>query len=310
MADQNQPTVLLLGAAGQLGTELRQTLDVVGRVVPATRADLDLTDSRRLREVVRAVSPAAIVNAAAFTSVDGAESHSAEAFAVNALAPGVLAEEAARAGALLVHYSTDYVFDGTARAPYREEDPPNPLGVYAESKLAGERAVAAAGAAHLILRVSWVYGAHGRNFVRWILRAARTQWELPVVRDQTGVPTWGSRVAEGTATILTMLRDGPRITLSGDRMGLYHCVSRGEASRVEFVEAILALDPQPDEHVLERIVPVSSEEFYSPARRPAYSVLDSTRLATRFGVRIPEWRDDLTRAMARGITPLPPSEVR
>lgn len=299
------PTILLLGAAGQLGSELREVLGGVARLVALTRAELDLRDVPRLRETVRTVAPAAIVNAAAFTSVDRAESEPALAHAINAIAPGVLAEEAARAGALLVHYSTDYVFDGTARVPYREDDPPNPLGAYAESKWRGEQAVAAVGGPSLVFRVSWVYGAHGQNFVRWLLRAARERRELSMVHDQTGVPTWSWRIATGTASILAMLREGERFVLEPGAAGLYHFVSRGETSRLDFAREVLARDRRRAEQTLERLVPVAASDFPSPARRPAYSVLNSDRLEARFGVRIPEWKTDLARALERGIAPSP-----
>lgn len=305
MAASHPPIILLLGAAGQLGAELSGVLGAAGRVIALTRAELDLTDVSRIREVVRNAAPAAIVNAAAFTSVDGAEREPALATAVNATAPAVLAEEAERAGAVLVHFSTDYVFDGATRRPYTEADAPNPLSAYAESKWRGEQAVTAAGASHLVFRVSWVYGAHGQNFVRWLLRAARTQRELRMVRDQIGVPTWSWRIATGTTEILQALSDGTRFVLPPDRAGLYHFVSLGETSRFDFAREVLALDPGHTEQRLERLTPISSFEFPSPAHRPPYSVLNSDRLEARFGVRIPEWRADLAQAMARGIAPAP-----
>jgi dTDP-4-dehydrorhamnose reductase len=292
--------ILLLGATGQIGWELRTTLASVGDVIPASRRDADLTDTRALRAVVERTAPQAIVIAAAYTDVDGAETDRARAFAVNATAPAVLAGLCAERGALLVHYSTDYVFDGTAATPYRETDETRPLGVYGESKREGERAIELSGCNALILRTSWVYGMRGRNFLRTILKLARERDELRIVADQVGAPTWSRCVAEATATILGSATAANDLAFSPRGLGTFHLSAQGQASWHEFATAILAASNDP---VLRnrRVVPVSTAEFPRPARRPAYSVLDNTRVAERFGVRLPHWRDQLALVLAHDV---------
>ena len=299
------PTILLVGAGGQLGTELRPALAAVGTVVARTHLELDVGDLAVVRRLVRSLRPAAIVNAAAYTAVDRAESDRLAAFATNAVAPGVLAEEAAGVGALLVHYSTDYVFGGETARPRRENDPVDPLNVYGESKLAGEHAVAAARGAHVILRTSWLYGAHGGSFVRTILRVARERAELRVVDDQTGAPTWIRRVAEATAAMLGALRRGVRFALEPGDAGVYHLAAAGATTWHGLAAAVLALDPRREEQRVERLVPVTSAEYGAPARRPRSSLLDCGRIERRFGIRLPDWRADLGAAMAAGIEPAP-----
>ncbi|HEX6266246.1 MAG TPA: dTDP-4-dehydrorhamnose reductase, partial [Burkholderiales bacterium] len=221
--------ILLVGRNGQVGRELAQALAPLGEVNAPSRAQLDLTDADRIAAVVRGASPEVIVNAAAYTAVDRAESEPDAAFSVNASAPRLLAEEAARLGALLVHYSTDYVFDGEKAGPYAEDDTPRPLNVYGASKLAGERAIAAAGCRHLILRTSWVYGPHGSNFMRTILRAARERPELRVVDDQWGAPTSSTALARATARLLPSHPEG-----------LYHITAAGKTTWYGFARAIVA----------------------------------------------------------------------
>ncbi|MEJ7811908.1 MAG: dTDP-4-dehydrorhamnose reductase, partial [Gemmatimonadaceae bacterium] len=239
-----RPTILLIGANGQLGWELARTLAPLGRVVAPTRAQLDLADGTRVRAAVRDVRPQIVVNAAAYTAVDQAEREAAMAHAVNGVAPGILAEEAARLRALIVHYSTDYVFDGTTRTPYTERDEPNPLNVYGETKLAGERAIAATGAAHLIFRTAWVYGLRRQNFLRSILGLAHERTELRVVEDQVGAPTWSRMIAEGTALALAHVVPRGGAEADAPWSGLYHLTAAGQASRFELAKAILERDPR------------------------------------------------------------------
>lgn len=269
--------ILLLGRDGQVGRELARSLVSVGQVQALGREHLNLAETGRIAAVVRAASPEVIVNAAAYTTVDRAESEREKAFAVNATAPGVLAAEAARLGALLVHYSTDYVFDGAKPAPYVEDDTPGPLNVYGASKLAGERAIAASGCRHLTLRTSWVYGPHGSNFMLTILRAARERAELRVVDDQVGAPTSSVALARATAQVL---RAGAE--------GLYHVSAAGKTSWCGFARAILARAG-----LRTPVVAVRSEEYAAAARRPRNSLLDNSRLRAACGVALAPWEEGL-----------------
>jgi len=269
--------ILLTGGSGQVGWELRKTLAPLGEVAAPGRADLDLRDPARIREAVRASNPDAIVNAAAYTAVDKAESEREAAFAMNATAPGVLAEEAKRNGALLVHYSTDYVFDGAKPTPYVEEDEPNPLNVYGASKLAGERAIAASGCRHLILRTSWVYGPRGSNFLLTMLRLARERPELRVVDDQVGAPTSSLAIARATAQVL---RPGAH--------GLYHLSAAGQTSWCGFARAILARAG-----LATPVRAIRTEDYPTPARRPRNSRLNCARLRADFGLALAPWEEQL-----------------
>lgn len=292
--------LLLLGGTGQVGWELRRTLAPLGRMLAPSRAELDLaraaTDPDALLGAVRAAAPLVVVNAAAYTAVDQAEAEPALAHAVNARAPALLARACAETGALLVHFSTDYVFDGTADRPYRETDPTAPVNVYGASKRAGEEAIVAAGGAHLIFRTSWIYGLRGRNFLRTMRRLAREQAELHVVSDQRGAPTWSRLVAEGTALVLARVLAGrgtSGFSTADVPSGIYHLSAAGEASWHEFAEALLASDPRRAEHLCRRVVPLATADRPTPARRPRYTVLDDTLTATTFGVRLPDWREQL-----------------
>lgn len=294
MSPRAAPVILLTGADGQIGWELRRTLAPLGRVAAVGRAELDLTDPGGIRDAVRALAPRLIVNAAAYTAVDRAEEEPALAHGVNAEAPGVLAEEAARTGALLVHYSTDYVFDGEKRSPYVETDAPAPLNAYGRSKLEGEEAVRASGAHHLILRTSWIYGARGSNFLRTMLRLAREREELRVVSDQTGSPTWSRMVAEATALALGSLPAGGDPLAGAPAVsGTYHLTAAGETSWHGFAERILATDPRREEQRCRSVVPIATAEYPTPARRPARSVLSCDRFADAFGLRLPHWEEQL-----------------
>ena len=272
---------------GQLGVELARVLPAHGEVAACDRAALDLADPNAIASTVRRVKPQIIVNAAAYTAVDRAEAEPALADAINARAPAVLADEARRLDALLIHYSTDYVFDGTAAEPYREQDPTNPLSVYGSSKLGGERAIAAAGGAHLILRTSWIYGWHGQNFLLTMRRFAATRDELRVVADQFGVPNWSRTLAEATANLIG--RGAPALAR---KSGIYHLSGRGRASWFDFARAIFEDSDRP------RVLPITTAEYPTPARRPASSVLATAKLEEAFGIALPDWRQTLAACKA------------
>jgi dTDP-4-dehydrorhamnose reductase len=292
------PLILLTGASGQVGSELLLALAAVGRVVAPGRRQLDMENPASIRSFARDLRPEVVVNAAAHTAVDRAESEPDLCAAINAEAPRVLAEEAARLGALMVHYSTDYVFDGAKGAPYTEDDVPAPLNFYGQSKLLGEQGVAAAGGRHLILRTSWVYGVSGSNFFRTMLRLARERREIQVVSDQIGAPTWSRTIARETASLVVRMRD-TRHTAAG---GVYHLSSDGSTNWYEFARAIIDGDPASQEQICERVVPIASADYPTAARRPAYSVLDNGKLRETFGIAIPDWRDELHRVLSE-LTP-------
>jgi dTDP-4-dehydrorhamnose reductase len=286
-----RPTILLIGAHGQLGRELAAALPACGTTIGCDRATLDLTDATSIARVVRSIAPQFIVNAAAYTAVDRAENERDLAFAVNADAPGVLATEARRAHAILIHYSTDYVFDGLRTTPYDEEAQPRPLNVYGASKLAGERAIAAAGGVALTLRTSWVYSRHGQNFLMTMQRLAAERDELRVVVDQTGIPNWTRAIARATAKLIQ--RGSADLSR---RAGLYHVSAQGSATWYDFARAILA-------HSNVRVVPITTAEYPTPARRPAYGVLDSSRFGRTFGIALPDWTVALRECLASSAEP-------
>jgi dTDP-4-dehydrorhamnose reductase len=269
--------ILLVGRNGQVGRELARSLAPLGEVQALGREQLELTDPNAIRKTVRAAAPEVIVSAAAYTAVDRAESEPDLAFSVNANAPGVLAAEAERSGALLVHYSTDYVFDGAKSGPYTEADAPHPLNVYGASKLAGEQAIAASGCRYLILRTSWVYGPHGSNFMLTMLRAARERPELRVVDDQYGAPTSSAAIARATARLLAARPEG-----------LYHMTAAGRTSWYGFAKAILARAG-----IGTPIIPISTEQYPTAARRPRNSVLDNSRLRAACGIALAPWEEGL-----------------
>ena len=280
--------VLLTGRNGQVGWELERALAPLGEVIATDRSTLNLADPDMIRRVVREAKPEVIVNAAAYTAVDKAESEAELAMKINGLAPGVLAEESKRLGARVVHYSTDYVFDGEKATPYVEDDEPNPINEYGRSKLAGERAVETTGCRHLILRTSWVYGGRGRNFLLTILKAARERPELRVVSDQTGAPTSSRSIARATAEIL-------RISSDLDvPAGIYHMTAKGQATWYAFALAILA-----EFGLRTPIVPISSEQSPTTACRPRNSLLDNSKLAATFNIRLPSWQEQLSDLVMR-----------
>lgn len=291
--------ILLTGSNGQVGFELRETLAPLGEVVAVSRRECDLADAKAVRELVRAVQPQIIVNPAAYTAVDKAESEAELAMAVNGAAPGILGEEAARLGAWLVHYSTDYVFDGTKPAPYVENDIPHPQSVYGRSKLAGEQAVQASGAQSLILRTSWVVGAHGGNFAKTILRLAKERENLNVVADQFGAPTTASVLAEITARLVRQAEAQGRADFP---FGLYHLTASGETSwhryAVHIVERAWAagkfLKLRP-----ENIRAAASADYPLPAKRPANSRLNTAKLRQTFQFDLPDWKTGLEDTLKR-----------
>ena len=292
--------ILLFGKNGQVGWELERVLPALGTVVGLDFHEVDFARPENLRAVVRAQHPDLIVNAAAYTAVDQAESEPAKAMAVNGIAPGILAEEAAALGAGLVHYSTDYVFDGTKLAPYTEEDPAAPLNVYGRTKLEGDRAVAGAGAAYLILRTSWVYGARGRNFTQTIRRLARERTELRIVDDQVGNPTWCRSIAEATAQMLSGITNagGAGFFAEMDRCkGVYNFSSEGEVSWFDFARAILESDPGRSQHRVREILPIKTAEYPTAARRPLFSVLSKEKIRRVFGISAASWRDQFAGCM-------------
>ena len=287
------PVILVTGVNGQVRFELVRELAPLGDVVAASRADLDLSDADEIRAAVRRLRPDTIVNAGAYTAVDKAESESALCFAVNGHAPGILAEEARSIRCALIHYSTDYVFDGRTSRPYAEGDPTAPLNTYGESKLAGERAIEAAGGSWIVLRTSWVYGGPKGNFVTTMLRLARERDELRVVDDQIGAPTWSRSIAAVTAQILSMTKTSDGFAAGiGAASGIYHLTSSGTTSWHGFAAAILTEDPARHEQRCRRIVAIPTEQYPTPAR-PRWSVLSSDKLASRFGVRLPSWDSQL-----------------
>lgn len=285
--------ILLFGANGQLGTKLKSLLATQGRVRTVGHSELDLRDLAKLRALIIETNPTLIVNAAAYTAVDAAESDAENARLVNTEAPRVMAEAARERNALLVHYSTDYVFDGTAHTPYTEESPVNPLGVYGATKLAGEQAVAASGAAHLILRTAWLYSNHGKNFLNTLLRLAAEREELRVVNDQSGCPTYADLVAEASVRMLDGMFDGGGVRQ--ERCGLYHMTCRGETTWWGFARRIIELAGF-DERV--RVLPITTADYPTSAERPAYSVLSNAKLERAFGLRLPDWEAGLMRCIA------------
>ncbi|KAA6119160.1 dTDP-4-dehydrorhamnose reductase [Cupriavidus cauae] len=293
--ERTSPAVLLLtGCNGQVGFELRRSLAPLGKVVALDRSGLDLSHPDDARRVVREVRPDLIVNAAAYTAVDRAESEASLAETVNGIAPGVLAEEARAVGSLLVHYSTNYVFDGSKAAPYSESDAANPQSVYGRSKLAGEDAIAASGAAALVLRTGWVAGVHGANFAKSILALAREHENLRVVADQLGAPTTAALIADVTAQIVA------RFWLHGERerfpTGLYHLAAAGSTSWHGYAMEVLryvqakGVSLKADATAVE---PIPASAYPTAARRPANSRLDTSKLRNTFGVHLPDWEQGI-----------------
>jgi dTDP-4-dehydrorhamnose reductase len=279
--------ILITGKNGQVGTELARLYQSHPGVVLTGRDECDLSNEQSIRDTVQQVKPAVIINAGAYTAVDQAEKESGLCFAINAQAPRILAQEAARLGALLVHYSTDYVFDGQKAEPYLETDPIHPLNVYGESKAAGEAAIAEVTTRYLVLRTSWVYGASGKNFLRTMLRLGAERPELRVVDDQRGAPTSAAAIATATA----LLVDQPQSAASG----IYHMTAAGSTSWCGFARAIFEASALPTRP---RVQPISTADYPTPARRPANSILSNDRFAHAFGFRLPTWQQQLNEVLA------------
>jgi dTDP-4-dehydrorhamnose reductase len=280
--------ILLTGSTGQVGYELERSLQGLGEVIAADRSRMDLANLDQVRSVIRDVKPQLIVNPAAYTAVDKAESEPELAYRINAEAPGLMAEEAKKLGAALVHYSTDYVFPGNAPDARVETDATGPINVYGASKLAGEQAIAASGVPHLIFRTSWVYGMRGKNFLLTMLRLSREREELRVVNDQHGAPTWSRTIADATALVLAQAGGADWWAEHG---GIYHLSSQGQTTWFGFTQAILE-----QSGINCRLVPITSAEYPVPARRPEFSVLSSQRLMDRF-CRLPTWQEALRLCM-------------
>lgn len=287
------PRILIFGSTGQLGVELLKALPPEMDLLALSRHDADLADEHVLRKAIRDARPRFIVNCAAYTAVDRAESELEVARAINAAAPRAMAEEALRLDAWLLHFSTDYVFDGSGNSPWKETDRPNPLSVYGRTKLEGEQAVAAAGCRYLIFRTSWVYAAHGNNFLRTMLRLGRERSRLTIVDDQIGAPTSAGELAKGIHVILNRLQDPNAATVESD---IYHMTCSGSTSWFGFAEAIFSRAggtlPIPS------LVPIRSEQYPTPAARPRNSILNCDKLERATGVRLLPWRDALAKVIA------------
>lgn len=285
MQATDERTILLLGGTGQIGHELREPLSALGMVRVPGRDQVDLSRPETIQPAIQDIGPDIVVNAAAYTAVDEAESEPDRAAAINARAPGVLAEETARVGGILVHYSTDYVFDGTTTAPYVETDAPNPINAYGRTKWEGEQAVQEVGGRSLILRTSWVYSDRRSNFLLSMLRLADEHERLTVVDDQIGTPTRAGWIAEATTAILRRILGGKGLGTAG----LYHLAASGQTSWYGFAKAIFAQFGREDVTV----EPVSSDEYPTAAARPAYTVLDSSKAQETFDLDIPTWTEQL-----------------
>lgn len=285
--------ILICGQHGQVSRELQQRLQGLGELIALGRDQLDLANAEQIRQQVRAHRPSLIINAAAHTAVDQAESEPDAAFAINAIAPGILAEEAKALGIPLIHYSTDYVFDGSKPAPYTEADTPNPLGVYGQSKLAGEQAIAAVGAQYLVLRTSWVYSNHGKNFLLTMQRLLQEKPQMRIVADQIGAPTWAGSIANSTLALIERWQAG-----TAGEWGVYHLTAQGETSWFGFAEAI-------GEHLRKQgkacaeLEAIPSSAYPTPAQRPLNSRLDCSRLQQQWHVSQPQWQDALRECLAQ-----------
>ncbi len=292
--------ILLIGKNGQIGWELQRELAGRGEIIAPGREELDLSQTDQIRQTVRKVRPDLIINAAAYTAVDQAEQEPDLAMAVNGIAPGILAEEAKKIGSAMIHYSTDYVFDGNkTTGAYREEDTPNPLSVYGRTKLAGEQAIIRQGIPHLILRTSWVYGSRGKNFMLTILKLAKEREELRIVDDQLGAPTWCGAIAEATRRMIVSLADPSERQIAENMnkvSGIYQLSCGGETSWYGFANAILDASNE-TQHA--KIIPIPTSEYPTPARRPARVVLSNAKIKRVLGIEMPLWDEALKQCLDR-----------
>lgn len=287
--------ILVLGKNGQIGWELLDTLKSLGHVTALDRVSANLSQPDHLVKAIRNIKPEIIVNAAAYTAVDKAESEVDLAMLINGTAPGIIAEEAKRLDAIFVHYSTDYVFDGKAKSPYRETDFAQPINHYGRSKLAGEQAIQTTGCKHIILRTSWVYGLRGNNFFLTMLRLAKEKQVIRVVNDQIGAPTWSKNIAKKTAEILKYILKSP-----SDMWGIYHLSAAGQTSWYEFAEAIFHQYKQSNSTTFQslELIAISSEQYPMIAQRPHYSVLSNEKLTQTFSITMPKWETALQQCLA------------
>lgn len=283
------PRILLLGNTGQLGWELQRALLTLGKITALDYPALNMADPDNILEILNAAQPDIIINATAYTDVDRAESEPGLAMAINGTGPGILAEEAKKRGAALLHYSTDYVFDGSKGAPYTEKDCPNPLNTYGKTKLAGEQAVIAVGGACLIIRTSWVYTLRRPSFVTKVLQWAREYETLRIVDDQVSSPTWARTLAQATAQILSPGKSGITSTIA-EKSGLYHFSNSGFCSRYEWAQAILELTAGEDERMTTKVLPAKSSDFNTPAARPTCTPLNTDKLRDTFNIKVPDWK--------------------
>ncbi|MBD2338253.1 dTDP-4-dehydrorhamnose reductase [Calothrix sp. FACHB-156] len=290
--------ILLTGVTGQVGWELQRTLMTLGEVIVVERSasnpslQIDLAQPETIRHTIREIKPDLIINPAAYTAVDKAESEPDLAMAINGIAPGIIAEEAKRTGAAVIHYSTDYVFDGNKTTAYTEQDQPNPQNIYGKTKLVGEQAIASVGVPHLILRTSWVYSRRGKNFLLTMLRLAQEREEIRVVDDQMGAPTWSRMIAEATSQIISQASQNISEFLAA-KGGTYHLTASGKTSWYGFAKAIFELEDKKSDRKLQRLIAIPSQEYPTPATRPAYSLLDSQKLSDNFGLVLPDWQKSL-----------------
>ena len=297
--------ILILGKQGQIAWELQVTLAALGNITVLGSQQLDLANPDEIRAKIRSIQPDIIVNAAAYTAVDKAETEPELCTSINATAPGILAELAQASQALLVHYSTDYVFDGTKTSPYLETDLTNPLGVYGASKLAGEQAIIQVDCPHLIFRTTWVYGNRGKNFLLTILRLAAERSELKIVADQVGAPTWSRSIAAATSQIIAQCHRDSRSEQLSQRSsirGLYNLSAAGQTSWHGFASQIVSQyrSQYPDRPLaIQNILPIPSSDYPTPAQRPANSVLDNSKILADFGVQLPDWNLSLHQLLAR-----------
>jgi len=288
--------LLLIGKSGQLGWELQCALAPLSEVVCVDYPVIDLANKDSIRECICSVKPHLIVNAAAYTDVDKAESEVEKVIAVNGIAPGIMAEEARSIGAALIHYSTDYVFDGEKDSPYTEQDTPNPINQYSRSKLLGEQTVQQAGGAFLILRTSWMYSLRAENFVTRVLDWARQKEILSIVDDQIGSPTWARVLAAATASVICSGKDDI-VGYMNEYGGVYNLACAGSTSRLEWAQRITEWDPHREKQTVKQILPAKSSSFPSPAIRPANSSLDSGLFQRTFGIQMPAWEEMLRLAL-------------
>jgi len=294
--EKTEEVILLFGKNGQLGGELLKTLTPLGKIISPGRSEIDLLEQAKLREIISAVKPSLVINAAAYTAVDQAETEREQAMAINGVAPGVMAEECKKIGALLIHYSTDYIFDGAKGSAYNEEDKPNPLNYYGLTKLTGEEAIRLSGGAHLILRLGWVYGSRGSNFLLTMLKLAREREELRIVNDQVGTPNWSYMLAESTAAICSQIKGRLSAEGSAFKSGVYHLSALGETTWYKFAKSIFEHSADVD-RLLRALIPIKSEEYKTAAIRPAYTVLNSGKLEQDYSIITEHWENYLIRVI-------------